>query len=38
VALHARPAVAAQVEVRVNHGDLTAPLYLQGFQADEFHA
>ncbi|WP_122261503.1 phosphoserine phosphatase SerB [Ornithinimicrobium cerasi] len=33
VALHAKPVVAEQVEVRVNHGDLTALLYLQGYAA-----
>jgi phosphoserine phosphatase len=36
VALHAKPAVAAQCDIRVNHGDLTALLYLQGYGADEF--
>ncbi|MDR5655021.1 phosphoserine phosphatase SerB [Ruixingdingia sedimenti] len=36
VALHAKPAVAAQCEVRVNHGDLTALLYIQGYARDEF--
>jgi phosphoserine phosphatase len=36
VALHAKPAVAARCEIRVNHGDLTALLYLQGYRADEF--
>lgn len=36
VALHAKPAVAAQCRLRVNHGDLTALLYLQGYQAAEF--
>ncbi|WP_298751019.1 phosphoserine phosphatase SerB [uncultured Serinicoccus sp.] len=36
VALHAKPAVARQVLVRVNHGDLTAVLYLQGYAEDEF--
>lgn len=36
VALHAKPAVAAQCEVRVNHGDLTALLYLQGYAQEEF--
>lgn len=35
VALHAKPAVAAQCAVRVNHGDLTALLYLQGYAAHE---
>ncbi|MDF3606728.1 phosphoserine phosphatase SerB [Paracoccus sp. DMF-8] len=36
VALHAKPSVAAQVSIRVNHGDLTALLYLQGYGRDEF--
>ncbi len=36
VALHAKPAVAALCEVRVNHGDLTALLYLQGYARAEF--
>ncbi|WP_417599526.1 phosphoserine phosphatase SerB [Pararhodobacter oceanensis] len=36
VALHAKPAVAAQCELRVNHGDLTALLYLQGYSVEEF--
>jgi len=36
VALHAKPAVAARCEVRVNHGDLTALLYLQGYSRSEF--
>ncbi len=36
VALHAKPAVAAQCALRINHGDLTALLYLQGYGADEF--
>lgn len=36
VALHAKPAVAARVDLRVNHGDLTALLYLQGYRAAEF--
>ncbi|MFC6422472.1 phosphoserine phosphatase SerB [Ornithinimicrobium tianjinense] len=35
VALHAKPAVAAQCDARVNHGDLTALLYLQGYAAHE---
>jgi phosphoserine phosphatase len=38
VALHAKPAVAAQCQVRINHGDLTALLYLQGYRRDEFAA
>ena len=36
VALHAKPAVAAQCSLRVNHGDLTALLYLQGYTREEF--
>ena len=36
VALHAKPSVAAQCAVRVNHGDLTALLYLQGYSRPEF--
>ncbi|SEN45032.1 phosphoserine phosphatase [Paracoccus alcaliphilus] len=36
VALHAKPAVAAQANIRINHGDLTALLYLQGYAAGEF--
>ena len=36
VALHAKPAVAQQVSVRVNHADLTALLYLQGYAQEEF--
>jgi phosphoserine phosphatase len=35
VALHAKPAVQAQARVRVNHGDLTALLYLQGYAQTE---
>ena len=38
VALHAKPTVQAQCEVRVNHGDLTALLYLQGYPRDTFAA
>lgn len=36
VALHAKPAVQAEARLRVNHGDLTALLYLQGYHAEEF--
>ncbi|MDN5785918.1 phosphoserine phosphatase SerB [Pseudorhodobacter sp.] len=36
VALHAKPAVAAQCDIRINHGDLTALLYLQGYAMQEF--
>jgi phosphoserine phosphatase len=38
VALHAKPAVAAAAQVRIDHGDLTALLYLQGYRAEEFAA
>ena len=38
VALHAKPSVAAQCSVRVNHGDLTALLYLQGYARSDFAA
>ncbi|MDP5219957.1 phosphoserine phosphatase SerB [Ruegeria sp. 2205SS24-7] len=36
VALHAKPSVAAQCDVRINHGDLTALLYLQGYTRGDF--
>lgn len=36
VALHAKPAVAAQARIRINHGDLTALLYLQGYAQADF--
>jgi phosphoserine phosphatase len=36
VALHAKPAVQAQAPVRINHGDLTALLYLQGYDVGAF--
>ncbi|WP_272001902.1 phosphoserine phosphatase SerB [Roseovarius sp. ZX-A-9] len=36
VALHAKPSVAAECDVRINHGDLTALLYLQGYARTEF--
>ena len=36
VALHAKPSVQAQCDLRVNHGDLTALLYLQGYTKSEF--
>ncbi|PZQ97811.1 MAG: phosphoserine phosphatase SerB [Cereibacter sphaeroides] len=38
VALHAKPVVAAECELRVNHGDLTALLFLQGYRRSEFVA
>ena len=36
VAFHAKPVVAAEVETRIAHGDLTALLYLQGYRHSEF--
>lgn len=36
VALHAKPAVAAAAGIRIDHGDLTALLYLQGYAEDDF--
>ena len=36
VALHAKPVVAAECDIRINHGDLTALLFLQGYGRDDF--
>lgn len=36
VAYHAKPAVSKLARVRINHGDLTALLYIQGYRAEEF--
>jgi phosphoserine phosphatase len=36
IALHAKPVVAAEVDRRINFGDLTALLYLQGYARDDF--
>jgi phosphoserine phosphatase len=36
VALHAKPSVAAEADVRIDHGDLTALLYLQGYHRAQF--
>lgn len=36
VALHAKPAVAAEAKIRIDHGDLTALLYLQGYRKTDF--
>jgi phosphoserine phosphatase len=36
VAFHAKPAVAAAAHVRVDHGDLTALLYIQGYRREDF--
>ncbi|MEM7215069.1 MAG: phosphoserine phosphatase SerB [Pseudomonadota bacterium] len=36
VALHAKPNVAAKSKIKINHGDLTSLLYLQGYCESEF--
>jgi phosphoserine phosphatase len=36
VALHAKPTVQQQARVVINHGDLTALLYLQGYRKSQF--
>ncbi|WP_170766013.1 phosphoserine phosphatase SerB [Ruegeria lacuscaerulensis] len=36
VALHAKPSVAEKCDIRVNYGDLTALLYLQGYARTAF--
>ena len=36
VALHAKPSVQAQCDVRINHGDLSALLFIQGYARSEF--
>jgi phosphoserine phosphatase len=38
VAYRAKPAVAAAAPARIEHGDLTALLYMQGYRRDEFAA
>ncbi|MCB5199131.1 phosphoserine phosphatase SerB [Loktanella sp. TSTF-M6] len=38
VALHAKPSVQAECDVRINHGDLTALLYFQGYTDADFVA
>ena len=35
VALHAKPHVAAEADVRIDHADLTALLYLQGYTDED---
>ncbi|MGV8854154.1 MAG: phosphoserine phosphatase SerB [Devosia sp.] len=35
VALHAKPAVAAEAGIRIDHADLTALLYLQGYTHED---
>jgi phosphoserine phosphatase len=36
IALHAKPTVAAQAKMRIDHGDLTALLYIQGYRKTDF--
>jgi len=36
VALHAKPVVAEAADARIDHGDLTALLYLQGYKSSQF--
>jgi len=36
IAYHAKPKVAASAPARIDHGDLTALLYVQGYRRDEF--
>jgi phosphoserine phosphatase len=36
VALHAKPVVAAEAKIRIDHGDLTALLYIQGYRKSDF--
>jgi phosphoserine phosphatase len=36
VALHAKPAVAADAKIRIDHAELTALLYIQGYSKSEF--
>ena len=36
VAYRAKPVVAAQAHARVDHADLTALLYFQGYRAEDF--
>ena len=38
VALHAKPSVAAECDIRINFGDLSALLYIQGYAKAEFAA
>ena len=38
VAFHAKPVVAETAHARIDHGDLTALLYLQGYRREEFVA
>ncbi len=36
IAFHAKPAVAERIRTRIQHGDLTALLYAQGYRTEDF--
>jgi phosphoserine phosphatase len=36
IAFRAKPVVAAAAPARIDHGDLTALLYVQGYRREEF--
>ncbi len=36
IAYHAKPAVAEAADIRIDHGDLTALLFIQGYAAEDF--
>ena len=36
VAFHAKPIVAREAAARINHGDLTSLLFLQGYRQADF--
>ena len=36
VALHAKPSVAEQCDIRINFGDLTSLLFIQGYSKENF--
>ncbi|MEM6463814.1 MAG: phosphoserine phosphatase SerB [Pseudomonadota bacterium] len=38
VAMHAKPVVSARARMRIDHGDLTALLYIQGYRRDQFRS
>jgi phosphoserine phosphatase len=38
IAFHAKPKVAATAHARIDHGDLTALLYAQGYRGEDFFA
>ena len=38
IAFHAHPRVRTAAKVRIDHGDLTALLFLQGYQRQDFVA